>query len=258
MVEAMRIAVLGSECTGKTELTFALRARLAEQTGLRVAAVSEWLRAWCDLHQRTPLQHEQADIAQKQQRQIEAASACHDIVVCDTTALMTAAYSLWYFNDSSLVHAAVAAHKTPHRSADLILLTALDVPWQADGLQRDGDHVREPIDSLLRGLMHDHQLAFCVIGGTSKQRLDSALAATHLSLQRRASSQPSGHGLFGRLLNAPQGEPRAGAPAQALKRRRGAWSCECCVPAAEQASLKQLQQNQNQKGAAGLNVPNER
>ncbi len=243
MAEAIRIAVLGSECTGKTELTFALRARLAEQTGLRVAAVSEWLRAWCDLHQRTPLQHEQADIAQEQQRQIEAASACHDIVVCDTTALMTAAYSLWYFNDSSLVHAAVAAHKTPHRSADLILLTALDVPWQADGLQRDGDHVREPIDSLLRGLMHEHQLPFSVIGGTGAQRLDSALAAVRLALQARAcepSGAAAGKGLFARLLHEPIGNVSTLAPGSAFKKQRGAWSCECCVPSAEQASFKQL------------------
>ena len=32
--------------------------------------------------------------------------------------------------------------------ADLTLLTALGLPWRADGLQRDGPHVRELVDAI--------------------------------------------------------------------------------------------------------------
>jgi hypothetical protein len=47
----------------------------------------------------------------------------------------------------------------------LTLLTALDLPWVADGLQRDGPHVREPVDDVLRELLLANALPFAVIGG---------------------------------------------------------------------------------------------
>ena len=47
---------------------------------------------------------------------------------------MIAVYSDLVFGDRSLYAAAEAAQ----RRYDLTLLTALDLPWQADGLQRDG------------------------------------------------------------------------------------------------------------------------
>jgi nicotinamide riboside kinase len=235
MAEALRLAILGAECTGKSELTQSLRERLALQTGLRVAAVGEWLREWCDIHQRTPLQHEQAAIAEEQQRRIEAACAGHDIVVSDTTALMTAVYSLWYFNDPSLVDSAIAAHA----SIDLVLLTALDLPWQADGHQRDGEHVREPVDDLLRGLLIAQGLPFSVVHGTLNSRSEAAWQATLPVLQRRglvvkvpAEGANARSGLFSGLLDT------LASPAR--RSHRGAWVCECCVPEAEQASLRLL------------------
>ena len=93
MAEALRIAIVGAESTGKTALARALAGRLAELTGRRCTWVGEWLRHWCEREGRTPRPDEQAAIAEHQHRLIDAAAAAHDLVVCDTTALMTAVYS---------------------------------------------------------------------------------------------------------------------------------------------------------------------
>ncbi|MBU6258691.1 MAG: AAA family ATPase [Burkholderiales bacterium] len=173
MSGALRIAILGAESTGKTELARALAAQLAARTGMRCTWVGEWLRDWCEREGRTPRADEQAAIARTQQAHIDAAAAAHDIVVCDTTAVMTAVYSELIFGDRSL--AAYAA--VEQRRCDLTLLTALDLPWVADGLQRDGPHVREPVDAGLRALLAAHGLRWTRIAGSGRARVEAALDA---------------------------------------------------------------------------------
>ena len=108
MAEPIRIAIVGAESTGKTALARALALRLGELTGQRCTWVGEWLRHWCEREGRTPRPDEQAAIARHQHAMIDTAAADHDVVVCDTTALMTAVYSDMLFNDRSLVNYAVA------------------------------------------------------------------------------------------------------------------------------------------------------
>jgi nicotinamide riboside kinase len=211
------IAIVGAECTGKSVLTPLLAARIAGDTGLRCAAVAEYLREWCASRQRTPRIDEQAGIAAEQQRRIDAAAATHDIVVADTTPLMTAVYSEFIFGDASLTADAAATH----RRCDATLLTALDVPWQADGVMRDGPHVREPVDALLRTRMREHGITWSVVSGQGDARVASALDAVTPLLSRIAVP---GSGLFTRLA--------ARDAAQPVWR----WVCETCdVPDCEHA-----------------------
>jgi nicotinamide riboside kinase len=142
---AFVVALLGAESTGKTTLAQEIGAALAAR-GLSVAVVAEVLREFCDAHARTPRRDEQAAIAAAQSERIDAAAARHEIVVADTSAMMIAIYSDLVFADASLYASALAAQ----RRCDLTLVTALDLPWQSDGLQRDGPHVRAPVDALLR------------------------------------------------------------------------------------------------------------
>ncbi len=221
MTEALRVAIVGAESTGKTTLAQALAPRLAQQHRLRVAWVPEVLRQWCASAGRTPLAHEQASIARAQHERIEQAAAAHELVLCDTTALMTAVYSRMVFGDRSLDERAVQLHRRMH----FTLLTALDLPWVADGLQRDGPHVREPVDTLLRELLLAHRLPFAVIGGQGAARVQQAQAALAPLLRR-----PGRAGLF-TGLQAP-GSQRPGP------RSPGAWACECCAPEQERALLR--------------------
>ena len=170
---ALLIAVLGAESTGKTWLAQALSEQLAQTTGLRCTWVPEWLRQWCELQGRTPMRDEQEQIALTQQACIEAAAQTHDIVVADTTALMTAVYSLQVFGDDSLRHFALELQGRMH----LTLLTALDLPWVADGHQRDGPHVREPVDAVLLQWLTQAGLPFVRVSGQGDARLECASRA---------------------------------------------------------------------------------
>ena len=178
---AFVIALLGAESTGKTTLAQALRTALATPAS-RVTVVGEYLREFCDARGRTPYRHEQQYIAEEQTRRIEAAAADHDIVIADTTALMIAVYSDQVFGDTRLYAEAQAAHAR----CDLTLLTALDIAWQADGLQRDGPQVREPVDARVRAALGRAKAGYAVVSGSGATRSASALASV-----RRAMHPPA-------------------------------------------------------------------
>jgi nicotinamide riboside kinase len=218
MSGALVIAVVGAESTGKTTLAAALAQRIAADTGLACAPVDEHLRQWCTAAGRTPRIDEQRAIAEAQQQRIADAAAAHDVVVADTTALMIAVYSRLVFGDRSLDAWAGATHK---RSTALTLVTALDLPWVPDGLQRDGPHVREPVDAMLRELMAAHGIGWSVVGGSGDARLANALDAVTPLLRLRA---PAGSGLFTRLAARDAAQPA------------WQWVCETCdVPDCEHA-----------------------
>lgn len=175
---AFVITLLGAESTGKTTLAKALHAALSTPQQ-RVTVVAEYLREFCITHGRTPQRAEQAQIAAEQTRRIEAAAAAHDIVIADTSALMIAVYSDQVFGDLSLYPHA----QTEHARCDLTLLTALDLAWEADGLQRDGPHVREPVDARVRAALGRAGAGYAVIAGTGAARLNAALAAVQRAMQ---------------------------------------------------------------------------
>jgi len=212
----MKIAIVGAESTGKTVLAQALAQALAETTGLSCIAVPELLRGWCEREGRTPRPDEQAAIAAEQAAAIDAAALTHDVVVCDTTPLMTAIYSDYIFGDRSLIEQGQAFH----RRCDITLLTALDIDWEFDGLQREGPHVRPPIDALIRRALIEGGLGWSVVSGSGRARLDSALNAVTPLLAR------PGTGLFTRLEGRQAALPD------------WRWPCDCDVPECEHLAFK--------------------
>lgn len=167
----MKIAILGAESTGKTQLAQALVGALACQAG-GAHWVPETLREWCDLAGRTPQVHEQAAIAATQIQRVNAAPKAR-FILADTTALMTAIYSDLLFDDSSL-YADAFAH---HCNYDLTLVMGLDLPWVADGIQRDGPQMRSRVDSQLRKVLQTAALNHVVIYGQGIARTNCALQA---------------------------------------------------------------------------------
>jgi len=198
------IALLGAESTGKTTIAQRLVDILAAE-GRQVALVPEVLREFCDLHRRTPRQDEQQQIADEQMHRIASAAAAHDVVIADTTALMIAVYSDIVFGDAGLYAGAEAAHR---ERCDLTLLTALDLPWQADGLQRDGPHVREPVDARVRASLARAGVSYGIVFGSGESRVNAALAGV-----RRALAPPAARAPF-------------------LGSARWQWHCERCGDAA--------------------------
>jgi nicotinamide riboside kinase len=209
---ALKIAILGAESTGKSELTKQLERHFLAQ-GKSVQHIPEYLRTWCDTKNRTPRKEEQLAIAKEQTRQIGAAfvtSTC-DVLLADTTALTIAVYSDLLFNDTSLYDMALEHQRT----FDATLLMGLDLPWVEDGIQRDGLHMREPVDTALRAALALRSISFKVVYGTDESRLQNALRCLNMVAEstadrpqrlrtwvcERCSDPVCEHRLFQDLLN---------------------------------------------------------
>jgi nicotinamide riboside kinase len=250
------VALLGAESTGKTSTALALAHRIAGEPGWTradVGLVSESLREWGDREGRTPERDEQWGIAAEQTRRIAEAASRHRLVIADTSSAMTAVYSRFVFGDRSLDRPALADHVA---GVDLTLVTALDLPWTPDGLQRDGPHVREPVDRLLRALLRDADIAHAVVHGRGPARLHAALRALLPSARRWGFEWPRAEAeVVAGLVPKPAGaagdsdtgtDRNAAADGETdpgVDRRPTRWTawCACCSdPDGEAADLRAL------------------
>lgn len=223
------VALLGAESTGKTSTAWALQARLRE-AGLEAVVVTEYLREFCERQGRTPHRQEQAEIARIQTERIAAARRAAPLVLADTTALMTAIYSEIIFGDTGLHETCRQAHAQVH----LTLLMGLDLPWQADGLQRDGPHVREPVDLRVRRELAALARPYAVIYGRGPLRADNAWRAMQAHLAGWAGRPP---GDPPTLVSATEGAATARDNGDA---RWQAWCRECLVPECEHRLFRAL------------------
>ncbi len=165
--------MVGGESTGKSSLAVAL--------GLRLPAVvvSEFLRTWVDENGgRVPLPTEQADVMDAHRRsELSALAIAHRTgqswVVSDSGPLMTAVYSIQYYDDASLLPRAV--EWTAQSTA--VVWCQDDFPWQPDP-QRDGSHARATSQQILAGIFADHpELPVLAAHGPLDERVESVLRA---------------------------------------------------------------------------------
>jgi NadR type nicotinamide-nucleotide adenylyltransferase len=171
----LRVAILGAESTGKSTLASAL----AERYG--TGWVPEYLRHFVETRQRTPLEDEQITIARAQIEHEElAAATASRVLFCDTTPLMTAIYSRFYWGRVDPGLDALAKS----RRYDLTVVTAPDCPWTADGLQRESEEVRRIVHEDLVRTLRTLDIGFLLAAGSLEQRvrhvsasLDSLIAA---------------------------------------------------------------------------------
>jgi nicotinamide riboside kinase len=212
-MKPLRVAVVGAESTGKSWLTQSLAGVLCVR-GHAVHTVDEVLRQWCDRAGRTPHRHEQIAIAQQQAHAAQPLGqpAPDTWLLSDTTPLMTAVYSQLLFDDESLYPMALA-HQALY---DITLVTGLDLPWVADGLQRDGPQMRGPVDTLVRQALERSGLAYRVVYGQGPRRLNNALLALGLEGEDAAAQETREQGQF------------------AINQGRSVWQCnDCSDPACE-------------------------
>lgn len=193
----MKIALLGAESTGKTQLAAELAAHLCAQ-GKRAVAVPEVLREWCTRAGREPRPEEQLPIAREQESRVDDAAARADVVIADTTALMVAIYSGMAFEDGELFRFALERQ----RGYDVTLLCALDLPWVDDGLHRVGPEVRDAVDAQIREALARARIPYRMVYGSGDERLRNALVA---------------------IDSASPEDERANGSA-----RRWTWSCDKC------------------------------
>lgn len=167
-----RIGLIGAECSGKSTLARGLA------TALPGVVVPEQLRAFVDEHGRPPRADEQAALLARQAHAEDAAATATSLpwVIGDPAPLMTAIYHLAYFDDASLLVQGVQQA----RHSALLLWCDIDMPWQADGLQRDGEPWRSRVHELIAGPVTDALDAAAVpvlkVSGPSEDRVRAVLA----------------------------------------------------------------------------------
>lgn len=172
MKTARLICIMGAESTGKTTLAQSLAAHFA------CPWVPEYLRHFCQQQARTPTREEQQSVLEMQHRMELAARAqagqlASPFVFCDTAPLLTAIYSDLIFGDRSLY----ARARALHAGYDLTLLLAPDIAWVADGLQRDGEQVRQPVTLMISRELGALALPVASISGQGDGRFAAALQA---------------------------------------------------------------------------------
>ncbi|MYM27307.1 AAA family ATPase [Duganella sp. CY15W] len=160
----LRIAILGTASSGKTTLAAALAGRYG------TLWVPEYLREFVDVEGRVPVDADQIHIARVQrERENMAAPAAQRYLFCDTTPLMTAVYSRHYFGGIDAQLAPLAdAHLQDY---DLTLVTAADIPWQADGLMRENEEVSIIINRMLNEELTARGIPYVPVSGSIEQRV---------------------------------------------------------------------------------------
>lgn len=165
MSQVRRVAILGAESTGKSTLAAALAVHYNTEW------VPEFLREFVATEGRVPFEADQFRIAQVQlQREHAAAALANRFLFCDTTPFMTAIYSGVYWGR---VDPQLAALDAAYEYA-ATLVAAPDMPWVADGLQRESEAVRLEVHQALIDMLARRGVAYTLLTGSLEQRLVQA------------------------------------------------------------------------------------
>ncbi|MET0321589.1 MAG: ATP-binding protein [Duganella sp.] len=159
-----KVAILGTASSGKTTLAAALAASYG------TVWVPEYLREFVDAEARIPVAADQIHIARTQRAREDAAMAqAVDYLFCDTTPLMTAVYSRHYFGGIDDQLALLADFHSQDYAVTLV--TAPDIPWVADGLQRESEQVSVTINAMLMAELDQRGIAYLLVAGDPEERL---------------------------------------------------------------------------------------
>jgi len=164
----IRVVITGSECTGKTTLARALAAHF------NTPWMPEYVREFVATKGASPEAADVEAIARGQIAREDAVAARRpDLLIQDTDLLSTVLYSHHYYGGCP----AWIEQAAMRRAGDLYLLAGIDVPWVADGAQRDRPGERETMQELFRVALTERALPFVSLEGAHEQRLAAAVAA---------------------------------------------------------------------------------
>jgi NadR type nicotinamide-nucleotide adenylyltransferase len=171
----IRVVVTGSECTGKSTLAQALADHY------RAVWVPEYARRFVLAKGSAPEYEDVEAIARGQiALEDESLAEASDLLVQDTDLLSTVVYSRHYYGDCPDWIVSALSERVP----DLFLLAGIDVPWVADGDQRDRGDRREEMQALFRSALTDLGSPFIEIKGDRDERIKSATLVIDALLAR--------------------------------------------------------------------------
>lgn len=165
--DILKVAVVGPECTGKSELSIFLAKYL------NTAWVPEYAREYLDHLNRPYDQRDLLAIAEGQLLLEDKVQLDADrILICDTNLYVVKVWSEFRFGncDPKILNAIAS------RKYDLYLLTYVDIPWESDPLREHPDK-RHQLYDLYFNEMRNQSVPFVEIKGDRMERRKSALSA---------------------------------------------------------------------------------
>lgn len=162
-----KVAIIGPECTGKSDLSQYLSEHFKTEW------VPEYARAYIDNLVRPYNQDDLLTIAHGQIRlEDEYTRDAKTVLFCDTNLYVIKVWSEFkYGNCNPEILKYIASRKY-----DLYLLTYIDLPWEEDPL-REHPHEREKLYGIYLNELKKQTVQFTEIKGERKQRRQTAVEA---------------------------------------------------------------------------------
>ena len=162
-----KIAIIGPECTGKSELS----QHLAQH--FNTAWVSEYARAYLDNLNAPYSESDLLKIAHGQVRlEEEWMPEANRVLICDTNLLVIKVWSNFKYGRCS----GEILQLINSRAYDLYLLTYIDIPWQEDPLREHPDK-REELWGIYKKELAQQGTPFVEIKGERAARRATAIKA---------------------------------------------------------------------------------
>lgn len=162
-----RIAIVGPECTGKTDLARFLANHY--QTNW----VPEFARAYLETLNRPYTQEDLTTIAHGQlNAEEQAAKHANGFVFCDTNLVVIKIWSEFKYGSCDPEIVTLMKRQT----YDLHVLTDVDLPWEDDPL-REHPHKRQQLFDLYKAELESTQTNFTIIRGDYASRRAAAIEA---------------------------------------------------------------------------------
>lgn len=167
MSELKRIAIIGPESTGKSELCQHLA------THFETEWVPEYARFYIDRLDRPYEQYDLKAIAEAQlQWEDDKATYANSFLFCDTNLIVIKVWSDHKFGNTD----AWVESQLANRSYDFYLLNNIDIPWTPDP-QREHPHLRKHFFDVYERYLLENKLPYAIVSGIEGERKQSALDA---------------------------------------------------------------------------------
>jgi NadR type nicotinamide-nucleotide adenylyltransferase len=174
-VEIKKVAIIGPECTGKSELSKYLA------TELNTVWVNEYARQYIENLDRPYVPEDLLAIAEGQlELEDRMAAKANQLLICDTNLYVISIWSNFkYGYVDPWIQQQIASRKY-----DLYLLTYVDIPWEDDP-QREHPDRREYLYSLYLKEMRTQTVPFIEIKGDRDRRRSVAKNSVEKLFGRR-------------------------------------------------------------------------
>ncbi len=169
-----KVVVIGSECTGKSELSEFLA------NCFNTRWVAEYAREYLDALNHPYEEGDLLTIARGQlQREAHEMASANKVLICDTNLLVVKIWSYYKYGrcDKEILQL-IKSH-----TYDLYLLTYIDIPWQDDP-QREHPHKRQELWDIYNEELQRQQVPWINIKGDRNERRRAAVAAVEKLLSQ--------------------------------------------------------------------------